>query len=57
MMMRWIWPLIGAAVLGTVALADDGPRPFASFEKAGPSELNDPHDLAIGHYKLVPAGQ
>ncbi len=48
MKMRWIWLMIGVAALGTAALADEGPRPFASFEKAGPSDLNDPHDLAIG---------
>jgi DNA-binding beta-propeller fold protein YncE len=48
MSMYWLWSLLGAAVLGTVAVADDGPRPFAAFEHAGPSVLNDPHDLAMG---------
>lgn len=48
MKIRWLGSLLAMTVLGTAALADDGPRPFASFEKAGPSDLNDPHDLAIG---------
>ncbi|WP_299471246.1 NHL repeat-containing protein [uncultured Roseibium sp.] len=43
---------IGVFVLACLtfatALAEDGPAPFASFDKAGPEELNDPHDLAFG---------
>ncbi|MEX3007673.1 NHL repeat-containing protein [Hoeflea sp. TYP-13] len=46
--MRWFLSLMFAAATGSIALADDGPRPFASFDLAGPSVLNDPHDLAIG---------
>ena len=48
MMTRWIWAPLLVAAFVSAALADDAPRPFASFEKAGPSDLNDPHDLAIG---------
>ena len=37
-----------SAITAFAALANDGPRPFASFDHAGPSDLNDPHDLAMG---------
>ncbi len=43
--------LMSLLVLGLAvgpAVAQDGNRPFAAFELAGPAELNDPHDLAIG---------
>lgn len=34
------------AILASWAQAE--PTPFAAFDKAGPAELNDPHDVAIG---------
>ena len=46
--MRWFLILIMSAAMGSPAIADEAPRPFASFDHAGPSDLNDPHDLAIG---------
>ena len=46
--MRWMLSLACAAVAVSSALADDTPRPFASFDHAGPAVLNDPHDLAMG---------
>lgn len=30
------------------AASQDAPAPFAAFDRAGPEELNDPHDLAFG---------
>ncbi len=30
------------------AQAQNNPRPFATFDRAGPAVLNDPHDLAFG---------
>jgi streptogramin lyase len=30
------------------ATAEDGPPPFAAFDRAGPEVLRDPHDLAFG---------
>ncbi len=30
------------------AQAQNNPRPFATFDRAGPEVLNDPHDLAFG---------
>ncbi|GAB4511957.1 MAG: hypothetical protein Tsb0019_07980 [Roseibium sp.] len=30
------------------ASAEDGPSPFAAFDRAGPEVLRDPHDLAFG---------
>jgi len=46
--MRPILAVLVFALAATVARADNGPRPFASFDKAGPAVLNDPHDLAFG---------
>ena len=43
--------LVGFVFFGAMAFAvgaEDAPRPFASFDLAGPSNLNDPHDLAFG---------
>lgn len=48
--------LLGLAVAGILFFsglpealrADEAPRPFASFDLAGPAVLNDPHDLAFG---------
>lgn len=45
--MRWLL-LIIFALTSFAAGAEEGPRPFASFDHAGPSDLNDPHDLAMG---------
>lgn len=46
--MRRLIMMLFALTVGSTALADENLRPFATFDKAGPSELNDPHDLAIG---------
>lgn len=35
-------------VMGFPASAQNNPRPFATFDRAGPAVLNDPHDLAFG---------
>ncbi len=43
-MIRLLTLLVAAATASTAA-AD---TPFATFDKAGPEVLNDPHDLAIG---------
>ncbi len=44
--------LVFAGLAGTMtgSPAQEGadPGPFASFDRASPSELNDPHDLAFG---------
>ncbi|WP_306143580.1 NHL repeat-containing protein [Roseibium sp. MMSF_3412] len=37
-----------ACLTSVVAAAQEAPAPFASFDKAGPDVLNDPHDLAFG---------
>ncbi len=44
--MRWLLTCMLTLIAGAAALADE--TPFASFDKAGPSELNDPHDVAVG---------
>lgn len=47
--MRVLIPLALLGLLGGQASAqDEGARPFATFDLAGPAELNDPHDLTIG---------
>ena len=46
--MRYMLGLALSGVLVFSAIAQDQPRPFASFDLAGPAELNDPHDLTIG---------
>ncbi|WP_305987073.1 NHL repeat-containing protein [Roseibium sp. MMSF_3544] len=38
---------------GHSGLAQESPAPFASFDKAGPEVLNDPHDLAFGPDDLL----
>lgn len=42
--------LLGLAMANSNAqtAGQDGSRPFAAFDLAGPEVLNDPHDLAIG---------
>jgi len=40
--------LVVACVTFGAAAAQEAPAPFASFDKAGPEVLNDPHDLAFG---------
>ena len=39
-------PAVSAVLLciASASFADDEPRPFATFDLAGPEELNDPHD-------------
>lgn len=37
-----------ALMPSTPSGADDGPLPFAAFDRAGPGVLKDPHDLAFG---------
>jgi DNA-binding beta-propeller fold protein YncE len=39
--------LLGLVVAGQ-AFAQESAGPFAAFDLAGPTDLNDPHDLAIG---------
>ncbi|NQW01000.1 MAG: hypothetical protein HQ483_14945 [Rhodospirillales bacterium] len=46
--MRCLILLILAASVALPAAAQTNPRPFATFDKAGPAVLNDPHDLAFG---------
>ncbi|WP_422038969.1 hypothetical protein [Roseibium sp.] len=40
--------LVVACLASVAASAQEAPAPFASFDKAGPDVLNDPHDLAFG---------
>lgn len=40
--------IVSSFVFLVPAIAQESPTPFASFDKAGPEELNDPHDLAFG---------
>lgn len=40
--------LVAACLASFAAHAQEAPAPFASFDKAGPEVLNDPHDLAFG---------
>lgn len=40
--------LVVACLASVAASAQEAPAPFASFDKAGPEVLNDPHDLAFG---------
>jgi len=47
--MRFRISIITAITLfAPLAMAQDGPAPFAAFDKAGPEVLRDPHDLAFG---------
>ncbi len=46
--MRWLLSLLFVMTAGSAATADEDLQPFAAFDKAGPSVLNDPHDLAMG---------
>lgn len=45
-----LWVTIFSAInlFVSPAFAEDGPPPFAAFDKAGPEVLRDPHDLAFG---------
>lgn len=47
-----MWRYAVALLLASPVLAQD-PPPFATFDKASPAELNDPHDLAIGPEKRL----
>ncbi|MBG6177220.1 streptogramin lyase [Labrenzia sp. EL_208] len=40
--------IVSSFVFLVPAIGQESPAPFASFDKAGPEELNDPHDLAFG---------
>lgn len=46
--MRCLFVLLIVFVSPFTGHAQDTVRPFAAFDLAGPSVLNDPHDLAIG---------
>lgn len=46
--MRWLIVIGALCASVSMASAQEGPRPFAAFDKASPEVLNDPHDLAFG---------
>lgn len=46
--MRYLLSIALPFLLASSVIAQETPRPFASFDLASPAELNDPHDLIVG---------